>query len=257
MVESGNARLEDLAPEGLTPEGPGWQRQKSAQARAAILEAAIRCLERHGYAQTTTQLIAEIAGISRGAMLHHYATKQDLIAAVLDYAVYKRAERFLAAIAALTDEQRGQQMVGIELYWQSLQTPEFAAYLELQVAARTDAQLRPIFVSKARHLDRLWRDTVFKAFPEWASTPDHHDLAMDYVTATMEGLLLYKEIWNDQKRRQLYRQFVGLNVRMLREGKIQLSDLPQLTEAALPGVRSPQRTYRDAADAPRRRSKKA
>src|SRR5262245_34796413 len=100
MSESGQARLEDLAPEGLTPDGPGWQQQKSAQARVAILDAAIDCLEKYGYAQTTTQLIAKSASISRGAMLHHYATKQDLIAAVIDYAVYKRAERFLAAINA-------------------------------------------------------------------------------------------------------------------------------------------------------------
>ena len=256
MADSGSSRLEDFAPEGLTPEGPGWQRQKSAQARVAILEAAIHCLEKYGYAETTTQLIAKIAGISRGAMLHHYATKQDLIASVLDYTVYKRAERFLSAIAGLTDEQRTQQMVGIELYWQSIQTPEFAAYFELQCASRTDSQLRPIFVSKARRLDRLWRDTIFKAFPEWTEAADRHDLAMDYVIATMEGLLLNKEIWNDQKRRQHYRQFVGLTVRMLREGKISLSQLPPISDSAPSGGRSPQRPSRDGAYAPRRRSKK-
>ena len=75
--------LAPLEPDGLGAEGQTWQQRKSVQTRIAILEAAIDCLQRHGYGRTTTQLIAEMAGISRGAMLHHYATKQDLIASVI------------------------------------------------------------------------------------------------------------------------------------------------------------------------------
>jgi len=63
-----------LEPEGLDSHGQGWQQRKSIQTRIAILEAAIDCLERQGYARTTTQMIAQTARISRGAMLHHYAT---------------------------------------------------------------------------------------------------------------------------------------------------------------------------------------
>ena len=62
--------LAQFEPEGLGPEGPGWQQRKSAQTRIGILEAAIDCLAAHGYARTTTQLIAETAEISRGASAH-------------------------------------------------------------------------------------------------------------------------------------------------------------------------------------------
>ena len=50
----------------------GWQAQKSAATRNLIIEAAIKCFVELGYAQTTTTAIADKAGLSRGAMLHHF-----------------------------------------------------------------------------------------------------------------------------------------------------------------------------------------
>src|SRR2546422_625418 len=104
--------LSELEPEGLDPGGQGWQQRKRIQTRIAILEAAIDCLERHGYARTTTQMIAQTADISRGAMLHHYSTKQELIAAVIDYTFYKRMEQFIARISDLSEEARVREQAG-------------------------------------------------------------------------------------------------------------------------------------------------
>ena len=53
-------------------EALGWQAQKSASTRTQIIEAAIKCFIECGYSRTTTTLIAEKAGLSRGAMLHHF-----------------------------------------------------------------------------------------------------------------------------------------------------------------------------------------
>ena len=114
--------LAQLEPDGLDAEGQNWQRRKSIQTRLAILEAAIDCLQLNGFARTTTQLIAQMAGISRGAMLHHYATKQDLIASVIEYTFYRRMENFLGAIGNLSEDERIDRNAGIEIYWQSLLT---------------------------------------------------------------------------------------------------------------------------------------
>ena len=70
VSESPTVALAQLEPNGLDAEGQNWQQRKSIQTRLAILEAAIDCLQEHGFARTTTQLIAQTAGISRGAMLH-------------------------------------------------------------------------------------------------------------------------------------------------------------------------------------------
>lgn len=220
MSESPTMALAQLEPEGLDAEGQNWQQRKSIQTRLAILEAAIDCLQEHGFARTTTQLIAQMAGISRGAMLHHYATKQELIASVLEYTFFKRMEGFLAAIRNLPDDDRIDRNAGIEIYWESLLTREFSAYLELMMAARTDAELRDTFLPKARHYEKLERAEVFRAFPEWQGDPGAYELAMDFCIAAMQGLLLHREIWDERERRIRLRGFISAAIMMLRGGGI-------------------------------------
>jgi len=208
-----------LEPEGLDAEGQGWQQRKSVQTRIVILEAAIDCLQLNGYGHTTTQLIAEMAGISRGAMLHHYATKQDLIASVIDYTVYKRWAMFLEGIRALKDPARIQKMAGIEISWASMQTSEFAAYLELAIAARTDPALAEVFLPKARQLDQIAMTKVIEAFPEWAHDLEGYKLSMDYATATLMGLLINRDTWSEPAQRGV-REFLGKTIAMLRRGEL-------------------------------------
>jgi AcrR family transcriptional regulator len=212
--------LSELEPEGLTPVSNGWQQRKSAQTRVVILDAAIDCLAKYGYARTTTQLIAQVAEISRGAMLHHYATKQDLIAAVIDYTFYKRMQIFTESVSNLTDEQRVHDVAGVESYWESLLTREFAAYVELLVAARTDSELKVIFLPKARRYDRVEREEVLRVFPEWRDNPDAYALAMDFCVAAIEGLLINREIWNEKNRQKMLRGLVSKVLLMLRTGEI-------------------------------------
>ena len=216
--------LAEFAPGGVMLDGC-WQQRKSAQTRITILEAAIDCLEAYGYPRTTTQLIAKHAGISRGAMLHHYATKQDLVASLIDYVVFKRMQLFLTRIRDLSEHARVHQHAGIELYWQSLLTREFTAYLELSLASRTDPELRQIFLPRAKQYDRVERQETLRAFPEWADKPEAYELAMDYCIATMEGLLMKRDIWDDKARRVLLRQFVSQSILMLRNGELGMPDI--------------------------------
>ncbi|MBS0274201.1 MAG: TetR/AcrR family transcriptional regulator [Proteobacteria bacterium] len=222
MKEMGAKALAELEPEGLSPEGAGWQQRKSAQTRIAILEAAIDCLEKYGYARTTTQLIAQVAEISRGAMLHHYATKQELIASVIDYTFYKRMERFVERIKSLSERQRVEDVAGVERYWDSLLTREFSAYLELSMAARTDEELREIFLPKARRYDQIEREEVIKAFPEWQKEHERYLFAMDFCIAAIEGLLLNRDIWASESRRRQLRDFVGKMLLAIRQGDVKV-----------------------------------
>jgi AcrR family transcriptional regulator len=211
--------LAQLEPEGLDAEGQSWQQRKSVQTRITILEAAIDCLQKHGYGRTTTQLIAETAGVSRGAMLHHYATKMDLISSVIDYTVYKRMEVFLEGVRALKDSARINEMAGIEISWRSFMTREFAAFLELAIAARTDPDLAAIFLPKARRFDRTELAELIRAFPEWGDNLEGYALAMDYCTAALHGLVVNRDIWPESNQ-QLLRKFLGRTVALLRTGDL-------------------------------------
>ena len=73
---------------GLADKEPrGWQAQKSASTRRLIIESAIKCFVDLGYSRTTTTEIAKRAGLSRGAMLHHFPSKVEIVKAAVDYMV--------------------------------------------------------------------------------------------------------------------------------------------------------------------------
>lgn len=212
--------LAELEPEGLPIEGTGWQQRKSAEARVAIMEATIDCLQRCGYARTSIQLIAQTAGISRGAMLHHYATKLDLISAVIDYVFYKRMENFALQVRRLTLEQRIHQQAGLEIFWESLQSREYAAFLELAIASRGDPALQEVFQPKAKRYDEVWNLEMAREFPEWKDKESELQLCSDLVRASFEGLLLNRLTWDSDTRQKRLRSLVAYVVRAVREGRL-------------------------------------
>src|SRR5690606_17333366 len=71
-----------------------WQQTKSERTRKAILDAAVDCFYELGYFNTTTEHIARKAGVSRGAMLHHFATRAELIAAAVEHLNQMRLRMF-------------------------------------------------------------------------------------------------------------------------------------------------------------------
>jgi len=211
-----------LEPAGMVDETAGWQARKSAQTRTVILEAAIDCLGEVGYARTTTQLIAKQANISRGAMLHHYATKAELITGVIEYTFFKRMKYFTRQIEELPENERVERLTGLELLWESMQSREYAAYLELMMASRSDDELRAIFEPKAVTFNTVWIDEIARVFPEWQTDRTMLQLAIDFAHVTTEGLVLNRNQIPERERRVAVRKLLSESLRLLREGKINL-----------------------------------
>lgn len=202
----------------LQDSNSGHQQRRSAETRLAILDAMIECLARQGYARTTTQLICEVAKISRGAMLHHYPTKQDLIAAVVDYAFYKCMEGFIENVKQLSEHDRVALNMGIQALWESCTTVEYQAYVELHVAARTDEELRSIFLPQAERYLNIWVDNILHLFPEWSHLDrTSFELSYDLVRATFEGMLINRDI-EQKSREKILVGFVANLLIALREG---------------------------------------
>ena len=68
----------------LTQRTRRTQAERSAATRKVLLDAAVNCLFENGYGATTTLMVAEAAGVSRGAMLHQFPSKADLMAFVVE-----------------------------------------------------------------------------------------------------------------------------------------------------------------------------
>src|SRR6516164_9508216 len=65
----------------LAPPRRRTQAQRTAETRLRILKAAANLIRRRGYARFRTAEVANEAGISRGAQLHHFPTKDSLVVA--------------------------------------------------------------------------------------------------------------------------------------------------------------------------------
>jgi AcrR family transcriptional regulator len=172
-----------------TPEiGRRSQAQRSATTRDALLDATIACLVEHGYANTTTSRVAERAGVSRGAHLHHFQTRQALVAAAMERLAERRSEELLAAAEGLPGGREG-LLQGLDLLWSGYASPLYQAALDLWSHARTDPELHERLVPIEHELDRQTLAVTRRLFPDLAERPDI-DRLVEMAAATMRGLAL-------------------------------------------------------------------
>ncbi|MER7808776.1 TetR/AcrR family transcriptional regulator [Streptomyces sp900116325] len=112
------------------------KQDRSRATRRRLLEAAVACLAEHGWAGSTVSVVAERAGVSRGAAQHHFPTREDLFTAAVEYVAEERS----AALRTLPVQGRAAVVAAlVDLYT----GPLFRAALQLWVAASNEASLHP------------------------------------------------------------------------------------------------------------------
>lgn len=116
------------------------QAERSDETRAHVLEATIRCLHERGYAATTTLLVAQEAGVSRGAMLHQFPTKVDLMLFVVRAVYDREAAEYVDRIGHIRDP-REKLLALPEVAWDVLSRPSGVAVLEVLQGSRSDPEL--------------------------------------------------------------------------------------------------------------------
>lgn len=164
------------------------QAERSAATRQALLDATVACLVTDGYAKLTTSRVAERAGVSRGAHLHHFQTRDALVVAAMEHLAERRREELLLAAGSLPGGREG-LVRGLDLLWSGYATPLYQAALDLCTHARTDEHLRTRLVPVERELDRQTIELTRRLFPDLAERPGF-DHTVEMATATMRGLAL-------------------------------------------------------------------
>ena len=185
------------------------QEERSAATRAKLLDATIDCLIELGYAGTTTTLIAERAGVSRGAQLHHFPTKAELVAAAVEHLASRLGDDLRQRVAKLPPN--GDRVTAaIDLLWSRFSTPLFPAWLELWVAARTDpdlaARLHPI-EERLRNAIQRQTDALF-AVPAGAS--ERPALAAQLTLYLMQGMMLDRVLGHESARARARREAAAI-----------------------------------------------
>lgn len=198
------------------------QEERTAAMRDRLLEATLDCLVSLGHAGTSTVEVIERAGVSRGAMLHHFPSRADLIAAAVDRLAARRIAEFVASVSAV-DEKQTLSDAAIDLLWSHFTAPSFIAVLDLTVAARTDKELASVLHPLVRRYDALIAETARMLFGRLAPSPEVFERARRHVYFVLHGLALKAATGGDE-----------------REIAATLDELKQLLRA---GTRRAQRTH--------------
>jgi AcrR family transcriptional regulator len=161
--------------------------ERSAATQNGLLDATIECLIERGWAGTSTTEIVRRAGVSRGAQVHHFPTKEDLVLAAVEHLVERRIREFQATFADLPATQRTPAVAMRVLYEQCFRTT-FEPWLELAVAARTDPALHQRFVQFESRFFETALATFRGLFPDAAADPAFARVAMRLTFVVLDGL---------------------------------------------------------------------
>jgi AcrR family transcriptional regulator len=180
-------RKKEMGPASSQPlVEPTAQAIKSAKTRARLIEATIRCLVKYGYSSTTTLKVAEEAGLSRGAMLHHFESRRQLLQATLIELHHKQLRAFRRAAGSLDHDAR----TLLHAYWDQVTRPNFIAFQELAIASRTDKQLALTLEPVRLEFRERWHDLAIELFPEWRDDPKAFAIALALTQSTLEGMAI-------------------------------------------------------------------
>lgn len=164
------------------------QAQKSAQTQLQLIEATIRCILKYGYANTTTTRVATEAGLSRGAMLHHYENGPALLHAAIEHLHEKRLKAFRRAVDSVPSHEDVRGL--LNGYWRQINHPTFLVFHELAIAARTDPSLSKILIPAQLEFNKQWYHVAIELFPDWQDDRARFDLALSLTRNTLEGMAI-------------------------------------------------------------------
>jgi AcrR family transcriptional regulator len=99
------------------------QASRSASTRARLIRAARRLFARNGYAAVGTEEIVRRAGVTRGALYHQFADKQDLFLAVYEQVEQDLTERVAATLGEVSSPFAALR-AGIGVFLDACRTPE-------------------------------------------------------------------------------------------------------------------------------------
>ncbi len=175
------------------------QEERTRAMRARLMEATVELLVERGFSGTSTTLVSERAGVSRGAQLHHFPTKNDLVVAAVAHLTEVRGAELAAAARKLPAGARRTRAV-LKMLGDHFTSPVFTAALELWVAARTDeallAAVAPLEQRVGREVHRLTVDLL--------DVDESRPGVRELVQATLDlvrGLGLAGTISDDARRR--------------------------------------------------------
>jgi AcrR family transcriptional regulator len=180
---------------------PRTQQQRRDETRRALLDAAVESLIEVGFARTTTLEVQRRAEVSRGALLHHFPSKAELLVAAVDHLAEMRAKELKVLSSQLpASNARERTDAVLDLLWQCFSGTFFQVAMELRTAARTDPELRPVLAVAEKSLrERIFAQARALFGKELAEAPGL-ERALDLTLQLMIGAAMSAVLHTEDRR---------------------------------------------------------
>lgn len=165
---------------------------KAEEMKRRICAAVVACLDEVGYAETSIGAVQTRAGISRGALTHHFPTKQALMA--------ETATRLLSNATRPLRKAEPQPITTLlRASWETIvDTTEGRAFLEILVACRTDKALNDELSDNLTAWDKAVSADMNAAYRGSGPEADDAALLWSIARAFIRGLLIHSRFVDDR-----------------------------------------------------------
>ena len=177
------------------------QQDRSRATRARLLTSAVTCLAELGWSGATVAVIAEHAGVSRGATQHYFPTREDLFTAALEHMAEQRLAEIRSEAARLPAGSVGRTRDVVSLLVRMYTGPLFRAALQVWAAASASEFLRGLIVPLEARLGREAHRAAIELLAADESRPGVHE-AVQGTLDLARGLGLADTLTDDSRRRE-------------------------------------------------------
>jgi AcrR family transcriptional regulator len=167
-----------------------WQTTKSEFTRESILSAIVECLAEFGYSNLTLGQVARKAGLSKGAMQHHFESKAAAIEAALRFIFQQQLEMQKTYGLQPTESHEAAHARRVEARWRFVSDPSYVAFVEIAMASRTDPHLRELVQQYYAEYQRQAQLAATEIMPEWQNDLDKFRLISRLVLTCLEGMAI-------------------------------------------------------------------
>ena len=188
----------------LSPKKRRTQEERSTETKKRLLEATIDCLNELGFNKTGTVEIARRAGVSRGALMHHFPSKHDLIVATAEYHWNRIAEE----VRNLAMTMHGGQL-SLDAFIDGIWNKVFlirgsSATIEMIIAARTDSKLRRELVPMLNRLYSNYDEIWSQFFHNSGVSPERIEMLFDLTIELLRGMTLQRVLKDEPEYYQKF-----------------------------------------------------
>lgn len=162
---------------------------RSIDTRLRILDAAVSALVSFGYSGATTLRIQELAEVSRGRLLHHYPSRDDLLVAAVAHVTEAQINDLIQDVEWPSDPSLRISDI-VDRMWTTFQQPYFWASTELWLAARSNTRLRDALQPYERRVGATIARRVDTFFGRELSARVNYPVARELLVTSMRGVSL-------------------------------------------------------------------